>query len=354
VELLVDHHCHGVVRRDLDRAAFEGRLTEADRPAPGTTLFDSALGEALRRLCFPLLDLAPTAAPEAYLERRAELGHAEVGRRLLRAAGLAAMLVDTGYTPEPLTSPAELGEAAGAAAYEVVRLEAVAEELAAGEVSAAGFADALRAALVGAAGRPGTVAFKSVAAYRVGLALGAERPSAGEVRMAAGRWLAGGGGRLADETLHRFLAFAALDTGLPLQFHTGLGDRDVDLRTCDPLLLAPWLRAAEATGVPVLLLHCYPFQRHAGYLAQVFPTVHMDLGLATHNVGARAAAVLAEALELCPYGKFLYSSDGFGLPELHFLGAALFREAAGADLARRTTENARRVYPAVGGRGPGR
>ena len=353
MELLVDHHCHGVVRRDLDRAAFEGRLTEAERPAPGTTLFDSALGDALRRLCFPLLDLAPTAAPEAYLERRAELGHAAVGRRLLHAAGLAAMLVDTGYTPEPLTSPAELGEAAGAAAYEVVRLESVAEELSAG-VPAAGFAGAFRAGLADAAARPGTMAFKSVAAYRVGLGLGDSRPSEAEVRAAAGRWLAAGGGRLADETLHRFLAFAALDTGLPLQFHTGLGDRDVDLRTCDPLLLAPWLRAAEATGVPVLLLHCYPFQRHAGYLAQVFPTVHMDLGLATHNVGARAAVVLAEALELCPYGKFLYSSDGFALPELHFLGAALFREAAGAELARRTSENAHRVYPSVGGRGLGR
>ncbi|MEV0720815.1 amidohydrolase [Asanoa sp. NPDC050611] len=353
MELLVDHHCHGVVRRDLDRAAFEARLTEADQPAPGTTLFDSALGDALRAHCFPLLDVASDASPEAYLERRAALGHAEVGRRMLRAAGLAAVLVDTGWAPEPLTSPASLGDLAGAAAYEVVRLEAVAEALGDG-VSAGGFAAAVRSSLAAAAVRGTTVAFKSVAAYRVGLGLGDERPSDAAVAAAAGRWLAGGGGRLADEVLHRFLAFAALDTGLPLQFHTGLGDRDVDLRSCDPLLLAPWLRAAEPTGVPVLLLHCYPFHRHAAYLAQVFPTVHMDLGLTTHNVGARAAAVLAEALELCPYGKFLYSSDGFALPELHFLGAALFRSAAGGELARRTTENAHRVYPAVGVPGPGR
>ncbi|GIF71672.1 amidohydrolase family protein [Asanoa siamensis] len=350
MELLVDHHCHGVVRRDLDRATFESWLTEADGPAPGTTLFDSALGEALREHCFPLLG---AATPAEYLGRRAELGHAEVARRLLRAAGLAAVLVDTGFAPEPLTAPAELGALAGAASYEVVRLEAVAEGLAPG-VTASGFGAAVRDALATAAARPATVAFKSVAAYRVGLALRPERPSVRDVAVAAGRWLAGGGGRLADETLHRFLAFAAVDTGLPVQFHTGLGDRDVDLRACDPLLLAPWLRAVELAGVPVLLLHCYPYQRNAGYLAQVFPAVHLDLGLATHNVGARAGAVLAEALELCPYGKFLYSSDGFALPELHFLGAALFRAAAGADLARRTTENAHRVYPAVGGRGPGR
>jgi predicted TIM-barrel fold metal-dependent hydrolase len=44
-------------------------------------------------------------------------------------------------------------------------------------------------------------------------------------------------------------------------------------------------------------------------------------------VGARAAAVVAESLELAPFHKTLYSSDAYGLPELHFLGALLFRRA---------------------------
>jgi predicted TIM-barrel fold metal-dependent hydrolase len=105
-----------------------------------------------------------------------------------------------------------------------------------------------------------------------------------------------------------------------------------------------------------MLLHNYPYHREAGYLAQVFPQVYVDLGLATHNVGARAKAVLAEALELAPYGKVLYSSDAFGLPELYYLAAALFRGALGevlADLPAGEAErvarlicagNARRVY----------
>jgi len=78
-----------------------------------------------------------------------------------------------------------------------------------------------------------------------------------------------------------------------------------------------------------MLLHCYPFHRQAGYLAQVFPHVYLDVGLAVNYVGARAAAVVAEALELAPFHKVLYSSDAFGLPELHYLGAALFRRAFG-------------------------
>jgi len=168
--------------------------------------------------------------------------------------------------------------------------------------------------------------------------------------------------RLADEVLHRFFVWCGADLGLPVQFHVGYGDRDIDLHRCNPLLLTGLLRALEPTGVPVMLLHNYPYHREAGYLAQVFPLVYADLGLATHNVGARATALLGEALELVPLRKFLFSSDAFGLPELYYLGTLLFRRALSAFLsslvdaddmsyaeAERITrligaENARRAY----------
>ena len=133
--------------------------------------------------------------------------------------------------------------------------------------------------------------------------------------------------RLADEVLHRFFIWSGADLKLPLQFHVGYGDRDVDLHRCNPLLLTGLLRALEPSGVPVMLLHNYPYHREAGYLAQVFPNVYVDLGLATHNVGSRAGALLAEALELVPLRKFLFSSDAYGLSELYYLGSMLFRQA---------------------------
>ena len=58
-----------------------------------------------------------------------DLGPDEVNRRFLAAAGVDALCVDTGYAPLPLTSPHELARAAGAAAFEVVRLESVAESV---------------------------------------------------------------------------------------------------------------------------------------------------------------------------------------------------------------------------------
>jgi uncharacterized protein len=135
--------------------------------------------------------------------------------------------------------------------------------------------------------------------------------------------------------LHRFFIWCGADLGLPIQFHVGYGDKDIDLHRCNPLLLTRLLRALEPTGVPVMLLHNYPYHREAGYLAQVFPLVYADLGLATHNVGARATTLLGEALELVPLRKFLFSSDAFGLPELYYLGTLLFRQALSAFLASR-------------------
>jgi uncharacterized protein len=332
---LVDHHCHGVLCRDADEATLESLLSEG-AGFPGGSAFDSQAGFAFRRLCPPLLGLPPHAELRDYATRRAELGATEVSKRFLQAAGLSALCVDTGYTPEPITSPAELGILAGATAHEIVRLERVAEDVAAAGVGAAAFPGAVRSALATrTADSNRVVGVKSIAAYRTGLELAGERPSDAEVAAAAGRWLAraddtGEPPRLADKTLHRFLVWCGVDLGLPVQFHVGYGDSDVDLHRCNPLLLTPLLRAIQPTRVPVMLLHNYPYHREAGYLAQVFANVYVDAGLATHNLGARAPALLAEALELTPFGKFLYSSDAFGLPELYYLGAALFRTALSA------------------------
>jgi uncharacterized protein len=325
-QALVDHHCHGVLHRDADEATLESMLNEGSG-WPGGSVFDSQAGFAFRRLCPPVLGLPPHAELADYVLRRAELGASEVSKRFLAAAGLSALCVDTGFTPEPITSPAELAGLAGAAAHEIVRLERVAEDVIAAGIGAEGFADAVRSAL--ATRTTSAVGVKSIAAYRTGLDLSPERPSDPEVTAAAGRWLAAQPGppRIADETLQRFLIWCGVDIGLPVQFHVGYGDSDVDLHRCNPLLLTPLLRAIQPTGVPVMLLHNYPYHREAGYLAQVFPHVYVDAGLATHNLGTRAPALLAEALELAPYGKFLYSSDAFGLPELHYLGAVLFRVA---------------------------
>jgi predicted TIM-barrel fold metal-dependent hydrolase len=308
-----------LVARDLDRLEFESLMNEAERPSPlGTTLFDSMLGLALRRHCAPALDLEPLAPPEAYLARRQELGAAEVNRRLLAAAGIRTFLVDTGLAAENICTPADLALWADGEAFEVVRLERLAES-----VLLSG-TDDFPGEVEERLQMSGAVAVKSIAAYRVGLDLPSEKPTADELAMALKDV---DPRRLADPTVSAWLAHTAIELGMPVQFHVGYGDNDLDLRQCDPLWLTPLLRSSQELGVPVLLLHNYPFHRNAAYLAQVFPHVFVDLGLATHNSGALSRSVLRETLELVPFGKLLFSTDAFGLAELYLLGSVLFRVA---------------------------
>ena len=140
--------------------------------------------------------------------------------------------------------------------------------------------------------------------------------------------------------LLRFVIWAGVDLGLPLQLHVGFGDRDLSLGRSDPALLQPLLAALEPAGVPVVLLHCYPYHRQAGWLAAVYPHVYVDVGLTVAQVGARAGAVLAECLELAPFDKLQFSTDGYRLPELYLVGAAQFRHSLGGVLDGWVTDGA--------------
>jgi hypothetical protein len=353
---LVDHHVHGCWRAPPDRARFENALNEAnvDRLADFDSAFDTQLGFAVRAHCAPLLGLSRHADADAYWNRRRDHPEPDLARLFLSSAKVSDWLVDTGFASGVADLAALEGLSAGRV-HEVVRLESVGEEA----VHAPGdFAKAFEQILRQRA--ESAVATKSVLAYRGGFAGDLSEPSASEVAKAARRWWDSGDPRLTDRVLLRFGLHQALRLGKPLQFHVGFGDRDCDLRSANPLYLLDFLRASGDT--PIMLLHCYPYEREAGYLAQAFNNVYLDGGLAINYLGARSVAFIGRLLEMAPFRKILYSSDGFGPAELHYLGARLWRSGIRAvlqgfvdtdewseadairvvDLIAR--ENARRVY----------
>jgi predicted TIM-barrel fold metal-dependent hydrolase len=356
---LIDHHVHGALSSDADD--FEQLITESDRPLPdGLSGFDSQLGFAIRRWCAPVLGLEPHPPAEDYLAARRALGAEAVNRRLLEASGVAHYLLDTGYAADRILDLDGMAEASGAGVDEVVRLEAVAESVAESGCSAADFADRFAAALEERT--RGAVGTKTIVAYRLGLDFDPRQPTDREVRTAAGRWFKSTSVRLDGEVLLRHVIWAGVHRGLPLQFHVGFGDPDLRLDRANPLLLRDFVELAEPCGTPLMLLHCYPYHREAGFLAHAYSNVSFDVGLAVNYTGARAAAIVAESLETAPFGKLLFSSDAWGPAELHYLGAHLWRRAiarvlgefvdAGewseADAIRVATmigrDNARRVY----------
>lgn len=316
---LIDQHVHGCWLASADRSRFENALNEANTdPLAGfDSAFDSQLGFAVRAHCGPVLGLPRHVPAQDYWEHRGRFSETELARLFLSAARVSDWLVDTGIDGE-IAGIAELQALSGNRTHEVVRLEQVAEQAAAaGGDYATAFEDILHRRACTA------VATKSILAYRGGFEGDLTDPSAAQVAEAAARWRDQGGVRLADRVLLRFGLHRALRLGKPLQLHVGFGDRDCDLHKTNPMHLLGFLRRSGET--PIILLHCYPYEREAGYLAQAFNNVYVDGGLSINHLGARAPAFIARLLEMAPFRKILYSSDGFGPAELHFLGAALWR-----------------------------
>ncbi|MFM8349681.1 MAG: amidohydrolase family protein [Actinomycetales bacterium] len=325
---LIDHHVHGATTDDLSRLALEELLTESDRPIPSwMTVFDSQVGFAVRRWCSPVLGLPEHASAEDYLRRRHELWGVEVTKRLLQASGIGCFLLETGFRGDEILDPAGMQGLTTIPTREVVRIESVMEAVALEQPTPGTFMTTVIEQLQ--LRMSTAVGLKSIIAYRFGFDFDPVRPSDAEVQVAAGRWLSevsrSGHPRVSDPVLLRAGVWAAADMGVPLQLHTGYGDPDLDLHRCDPLLLTNWLRMVEGSGMDVLLLHCYPFQRNAGYLAQVFPHVYVDVGLGINYTGSRSPEVIAESIELAPFAKVLFSSDAWGPAELHYLGALWWR-----------------------------
>jgi predicted TIM-barrel fold metal-dependent hydrolase len=351
---LVDHHVHGAFTVELGRAEFEVHLNEGSpEPVPRwMTQFDSQLGFAIRRWCAPVLDLPAHAPADEYWTRRTELGVDAVTERFLRAAGVSEWVVDTGYGAGSVLDVDTMAAVSGGRAHRIVRLESLAESLAADGVPGRDYADEFGTRLQRETRH--AVGVKTILAYRSGFDIDLGAPGPRAVAEAADRWVDSGEPRLTDPVLLRHGLHAAVERALPIQIHTGFGDRDLDLHRCNPIHLLDFLRTPAVATVPVALLHCYPYHREAGYLAQAFGNVHVDVGLAVNHVGVRATQVIAESFELAPFAKLLYSSDAWGPPELHHLGAVLWRRAVTAVLGRWVEDgdwsatDARRVVEMVG------
>lgn len=327
---LVDHHVHGAFNKPIDRAGFEASINEGSTdPVPDfMTMFDSPLGLAIRRWCAPVLGLEAHAPADDYWARRSEIGPDELTAAMLTRAGVSRWIVDTGFKGDLLTTPEQLTELSGRPASEILRLERLTEDLLETGTDPDDFPAAFRGALQDAVESPDVVGTKTIAAYRTNFDIDWSRPTDVAVVEHA-RSLASQGSdlRVDSPVLIAFGVHEAAAHGLPVQVHVGFGDRDLDLNRTDPLLLLPLLRSM--TPVPVLLLHCYPFHRQAGYLAQAFEHVNFDVGLAINYLGSRSTALVGEALDTAPFAKQLYSSDAFGPPELHLLGSVLWRRAMG-------------------------
>jgi predicted TIM-barrel fold metal-dependent hydrolase len=323
---VVDNHCHGILRSQSfdDLTSWRRAFTEsADPGMPREHVATTAFYRRLIRALSSFFDCEPDE--EAVFTVRAGRDTTGLAGELLRSANIEALLLDTGYPlPEEVLPGEELGKLADCRTEPMLRLETLMERLLAEYGSLQQVREALAAALDDVRGQ-GYVALKSIVAYRTGLAV--REWTEEEAENSLREFRQEGSARLAhkpllDTLLHVAFAEAARQE-VPLQFHAGYGDADTDLLLGNPLHLRAVLERPEYRGMPVVLLHeCYPYTREGGYLAAVYENVYLDLSYGIPLLGyGEMFSFTHQALGVAPISKLLYSSDGTGVPEIHWMSA---------------------------------
>ncbi len=326
---ILDHHCHAFLNRVTPYSALEfqrffsegGDETIVAEHTPNSVFFRWTIKELAR-----FLGCAPTT--EAVLKARAAITLNELGARMLRDANIPALLIDYGLGGADRMSIADMKASLPMCHIEpILRLETMAQELILKYETFDQVVDAFVATVEGARAA-GHVGLKSIIAYRTGLAI-RETSKAEAVetfRMVKERARRDGTVRVADKPLNDYLILRALEVAekqaLPLQFHTGLGDNDLDMLYANPLHMRPLFESSQYKHVPFVLLHAsYPYVRELGYLASLYSNVWMDLGLAIPFATVDIPSVWRQTLSLTPISKVLFSTDAYSLPDIYWLAA---------------------------------
>jgi len=343
-----DHHVHAPYERAGAIAAitaddFRRPWTEASIPAVwGEQIASSLAYRGMVRALAALLDVEPTEA--ATIAARNATAPATYHRLLADDAGLGPCYADDLFAVGQCYDIGAWAGLIGRPVRRVLRVEVFVQ----GCMDDCGELDDALHRLTGeirAARERGIIALKSIAAYRSGLAIAPPTPERSrEAREAYRRTRETPGRRIAAKPLVDAVVWAALEAAaplrLPVQFHVAVGDDDIVLPDNDPALLRAVFAHAPFRAVPLVLLHCYPFHRHAGYLASIYPNVYVDLGLTIPLVGPRAAAIIAETLELAPTRHLLASTDGHMEPEFQWYGVRVWRRALASLLGRYVDDDA--------------
>lgn len=120
--------------------------------------------------------------------------------------------------------------------------------------------------------------------------------------------------------------------GIPIQFHCGFGDTDLDILQANPALLRNLFFTFP--DVPIVLLHAaWPYSREAAFLASTYPSVYVDFGLAIPLLSVSGMVKAVQAiLEIAPHNKVLYSSDSHSAADVIFLASVWSRKVVAAVL----------------------
>src|SRR5262245_48859309 len=284
---IIDHHMHALMKTDqpIDAERYQGFFTESPDPiikarhVPHSIMWQWGIRDLAS-----FLGCDPT--PEAVRAARNAIPLADLANHMWKDQNCEMLLIDYGFRGAENYSPEALRDMLDLRIELIMRLETFAQELILKHSDFSTFIDAFVAGVEGARAN-GHVGLKSIIAYRTGLDIQWRTRDEAASAYAPLKAQADREGqiRLASKPLNDYLVLLALDIAerqeLPIQFHTGFGDTDLDLLKANPLHFRPLLQSGKFDHVPFVLLHSsYPYVGELGYLAAMYPNVFMDIGLA--------------------------------------------------------------------------
>lgn len=350
---VVDVHCHPFLNRGevnseqfTDAISFGGGSLKY--MAAGGVRVDDDLREELQRIKRDVIyfrymvhqlaaffDCSPDI--EQVLVARNETVAADYTgyvKRLFSDCGLTTLVTDFGY-PQPPIAVSQFIQEVPAEVAPIFRIEPLIVELLKSDFGWDEFRQQYDKAIANALEQEGFVGVKSIIAYRTGLDVSplSRSPDQGLQALDAIRRGTGGQAtkKLRDHLLCRAMELC-MEYDVPMQIHSGMGDFEVNLTQCRPALLMDLLRFPTFRACKVVLVHSgYPYHTEAGYIANVLPRVYCDLSEGIPFAGNAARRIVSEVLEMAPPSKVVYGSDGYGAPEINYVGAKLGKRAvAGA------------------------
>lgn len=336
---VVDNHCHPVLfSQQLEATDFRGYFTEAGDPSfpekhiPNTIYYLWLLRQLATFYGCP-------NSEEDILAIRTTLDDDTLLERFFRAANIDTLILDPAFPlPHACYTPERMGQLGHCRTAKMLRLETLMQQLIIQYQDFDEVVERYKLALSNAR-EQGYCAFKSIVAYRTGLNISEwSKDQAVSSFQEALSAIRSEQLRLAHKPLIDYLLHIAFNLAaeqeLPIQFHTGYGDGDTDMRLGNPLHLRDVLERKDYQSMKVVLLHeSYPYTQLGAYLAAIYPHVYFDLSYMIPFVDRlEMLAFTRQALGVAPASKLMYSSDGIHVPEMHWAGAIRGRSIIGQTL----------------------
>ncbi len=240
--------------------------------------------------------------------------------KLFDDAVIDTLIIDLGYKPAQV-SLTDFEDLVPSKVSYMFRIESVLDDL---WKNGTGFKEAegiFDEAVENAGKDQKIVAFKSIIGYRTGLQI--NRQSRSSLLK-----------ECSEKEFRDYFLLRAMDAALkchkPFQIHASFGESNINLLHNNPLMLREVLEDPAFRELSIILVHGgYPYSFEAGYLAAMYANVHLDMSEMVPLVPLGARSGLRDMMDMCPLNKLMYGSDGFVLPEIHWLGAKFAKQELG-------------------------